>query len=61
MSNCNHRRYLHRLIDLVSSGKLGLASHLTQQEPLTDVLSTYEHFDERSEGWTKVGIIPGQA
>lgn len=58
MGNCNHRRYLHELIDLVQSGATGLAANLTQEEPLTDVIGAYESFDRREPGWVKVKLAP---
>lgn len=57
--NCNHRRYLRELVDLVASGQMRLAPHLTQHEPLTDVVAAYGHFDRREPGWLKVKVTPG--
>lgn len=58
MGNCNHRRYVHQLIDLVQSGAMGLAANLTQDEALTDVIGAYESFDRREPGWIKVKLSP---
>ncbi len=31
---------------------------LTQREPLTSVIETYEAFDKRESGWIKVKVEP---
>lgn len=56
MGNCNHRKYIPRLIDLVRSGVIDPTAVLTQQEPLTDVLEAYKAFDLRQPGWIKVAL-----
>lgn len=38
MGNCNHRRCLPGLIDLVASGRMGLAANLTQNEPMRSLI-----------------------
>jgi threonine dehydrogenase-like Zn-dependent dehydrogenase len=58
MGNCNHRRYVHALIDIVASGQMGLAANVTQTEPIADVIAAYEAFDRREPGWVKVKIEP---
>lgn len=54
--NCNHRRYLHELVDLVASEAFSLAPNLTQDEPFDAVIDAYEHFDQRASGWQKVKL-----
>lgn len=54
MGNCNHRKYLPELIDLVMSGDLNLKEHLTQSIDFSQIISAYESFDQRKDGWTKV-------
>jgi threonine dehydrogenase-like Zn-dependent dehydrogenase len=61
MGNCNHRRYLPHLIDMVASGRMGLAADVTQRQPLTDVLDAYATFDRREPGWVKVALQPAGA
>lgn len=56
--NCNHRRYLHHLVDLVASGAMTVAPNITQREALGDVISVYKEFDKRSQGWLKVKLDP---
>ncbi|HVX38126.1 MAG TPA: zinc-dependent alcohol dehydrogenase [Gemmatimonadaceae bacterium] len=56
--DCNHRRYLPRLVDLVASGAFDPAQVLTQREPITDAIAAYEAFDRREAGWIKVELEP---
>ncbi len=58
MGNCNHRKYLPRLIQMTASEQIKLDSILTQQEELVSALEAYEHFDQREEGWFKVKLEP---
>ena len=39
MGNCNHRKYIPRLIDLVRSGEVDPLEVLTQVEPMTDAIA----------------------
>ncbi|MFI6642441.1 alcohol dehydrogenase catalytic domain-containing protein [Streptomyces sp. NPDC050504] len=56
MGNCNHRRYIPRLVAMVASGALDLAPLITQWAVTADVIAAYENFDRREEGWTKVAL-----
>ena len=56
MGNCNHRRYLPHLIELVRTGALDPAEILTQVEPMTSVIEAYKAFDQRRPGWIKVKL-----
>jgi len=56
--NCNHRRYIPKLIGLVASGALDPTEILTQEEPVTEVIEAYEVFDQRRPGWIKVELLP---
>lgn len=58
MGNCNHRKYIPRLLDLVRSGAVDPAQVLTQVEPMTDVIQAYKQFDRRTPGWIKVMLEP---
>lgn len=58
MGNCNHRKYIPRLLELVRSGTVNPAEVLTQVEPMTDVLEAYRQFDRRTPGWVKVMLEP---
>jgi threonine dehydrogenase-like Zn-dependent dehydrogenase len=56
--NCNRRRYVPRLLDLVRTGAVDPATVLTQDEPVTSALDAYATFDRRESGWTKVVLDP---
>ena len=58
MGNCNHRRYIPELLDLVRTGAIQPSSLMTQLEELPSVLEAYETFDRRESGWTKVVLNP---
>jgi threonine dehydrogenase-like Zn-dependent dehydrogenase len=59
--NCNHRRYLPKLIDLVQSGAIDPSVNLSVEAPFTDVLDAYATFDRREPGWVKVALTTGIA
>lgn len=56
MGNCNHRRYLPELIEMVRMGGIDPTVILTQQDPLTSAIEAYKAFDRREAGWTKVEL-----
>ncbi len=58
MGNCNHRRYVPHLIELVRSGAIDPTEVLTEIEPLSEVIGAYEAFDRREPGWVKVELMP---
>jgi threonine dehydrogenase-like Zn-dependent dehydrogenase len=58
MGNCNHRRYIPRLLDMVRGGVIDPRQVLTQQEPLTSAIEAYKAFDTRQPGWVKVELAP---
>lgn len=58
MGNCNHRKYLPHLLDLVRTGAVDPLEILTQREPLANVLDAYRAFDTRQPGWIKVELKP---
>ncbi|HEY9600487.1 MAG TPA: zinc-dependent alcohol dehydrogenase [Allocoleopsis sp.] len=59
MGNCNHRKYIPELVDMVRNGTVDPAKVLTQIEPLMSVLDAYQAFDRRQSGWVKVELVPG--
>jgi threonine dehydrogenase-like Zn-dependent dehydrogenase len=61
MGNCNHRKYVPMLVELVRSGAVDPTAILTQREPLTSALDAYEAFDSRQPGWIKVDLEPRAA
>jgi threonine dehydrogenase-like Zn-dependent dehydrogenase len=58
MGNCNHRKYIPRLIDLVRTGEVDPTEILTHAGPLTGAIEAYKNFDKRAEGWIKVMVEP---
>jgi threonine dehydrogenase-like Zn-dependent dehydrogenase len=56
--NCNHRRYVPRLVELVRSGVVDPQTVLTQLEDVGGALDAYEAFDDRRPGWLKVELEP---
>jgi threonine dehydrogenase-like Zn-dependent dehydrogenase len=58
MGNCNHRRYIPDLVDMVRAGAIDPAEILTQREPLVSAIEAYRAFDERQPGWIKVMLEP---
>ncbi len=56
--NCNHRKYVPELVELVRSGAVRPSEVLTQVDDLTGAIDAYEAFDERREGWHKVALDP---
>jgi threonine dehydrogenase-like Zn-dependent dehydrogenase len=61
MGNCNHRKYLPHLIELVRTGAIDPTDILTQSGPLVSALEAYQHFDKREPGWIKVQLEPQSA
>jgi threonine dehydrogenase-like Zn-dependent dehydrogenase len=61
MGNCNHRKYVPDLIDLVRSGAFDPTAVITQREGLDSVIDAYKEFDLRQPGWLKVELIPSRA
>ncbi len=59
--NCNHRKYIPRLLDLIRAGLVDPLQVLTEIEPLTSAIDAYEAFDRREPGWIKVELQPGKA
>ncbi|WP_035279883.1 zinc-dependent alcohol dehydrogenase [Actinokineospora spheciospongiae] len=53
MGNCNHRRYLPELLDLVVSGVVDPTAFITRHEQPVDAVEAYRTFDRREEGWLK--------
>ncbi len=58
MGNCNHRRYLPDLVEMVRNGTLVPSEILSQTEPMTSAIEAYKAFDKRQPGWLKVKLEP---
>ncbi|HSU19144.1 MAG TPA: zinc-dependent alcohol dehydrogenase [Acidobacteriaceae bacterium] len=59
--NCNHRKYLPRLIELVRSGAMHPEQFFTQRVPVAAAIDAYRHFDQHEPGWLKVKLEPSMA
>ncbi len=57
--NCNHRRYVPRLLDLVRTGVVDPTTFITQHEPPRAAIEAYETFDRREDGWLKTVLDVG--
>lgn len=58
MGNCNHRKYIPKLIELVRIGAIDPSEILTQNQPLASAVEAYKSFDRREPGWVKVKLQP---
>lgn len=56
MGNCNHRKYIPRLVELTRAGVVDPSAPVTQMEELVDAVEAYEQFDSRRPGWLKVAL-----
>jgi threonine dehydrogenase-like Zn-dependent dehydrogenase len=61
MGNCNHRKYVPMLLDLIASGKVDPTRIISQKEPLKAGIDAYKAFDEHEPGWIKVKLEPAEA
>lgn len=59
MGNCNHRKYVPKLVELVRAGFLDPTDVLSQVEPLGSAIEAYDAFDRHEPGWIKVELLPG--
>src|ERR1700712_771647 len=59
MGNCNHRRYLSELIDLVLTGVVDPTAFISRQESPTSAIEAYRTFDKREDGWLKTVLDVG--
>ncbi len=58
MGNCNHRKYLPRLVELVGTGAVVPSAVISQVENIEDAVDAYRSFDKRETGWMKVELAP---
>ncbi|WP_052326650.1 hypothetical protein [Deinococcus peraridilitoris] len=59
MGNCNHRKYIPMLPDLIQQLTLDPTKPLSHVEQKSHALAAYKAFDERQSGGLKVGPVPG--
>lgn len=60
MGNCNHRKYIPHLLELVQSRIIDPQKIITRQESMMHALDAYKEFDQRKEGWIKVELKPAR-
>jgi threonine dehydrogenase-like Zn-dependent dehydrogenase len=60
MGNCNHRKYIPHLVELVRTGAVKPSEILSKVEPLSSAIEAYKAFDKREPGWLKVELLPGK-
>jgi threonine dehydrogenase-like Zn-dependent dehydrogenase len=58
MGNCHHRRYIPKLMQLVSGGAIRPEMVVTQEQPPVSALEAYRMFDEHKAGWMKIELMP---
>ena len=54
MGNCNHRRYIPELIELINSGSIDPSVVISQRVPFSSAIDAYKAFDSRETGWIRV-------
>lgn len=60
MGNCNHRKYIPKLLELVRTGVVDPTAILSHVEPMGSAIDAYRNFDLRKPGWVKVELEPAQ-
>lgn len=55
--NCNHRKYIPSLLEMVQGGMVSPQKMITQIGPMDSIIKAYKAFDERQPGWIKVEIL----
>ncbi|MBF5042410.1 glutathione-dependent formaldehyde dehydrogenase [Aggregicoccus sp. 17bor-14] len=58
MGNCNHRKYIPKLVELVRTGAVDPTAILSHVEPMGSAIDAYRNFDLRKPGWHKVELEP---
>jgi len=56
--NCNHRRYMPEMVELVRSGVIRPEQFLTQKAPIQSAIDAYRSFARHEPGWIKVKLEP---
>lgn len=56
--NCNHRKYIPDLLDLVVSGVADIKPLVTERAPLENAVEAFQSFDLREPHWLKVELQP---
>jgi threonine dehydrogenase-like Zn-dependent dehydrogenase len=58
MGNCNHRKYIPHLVELVRTGIVDPTRFISRAEPLHSAIDAFKAFDLREPGWLKVELLP---
>jgi len=58
LGNCNHRKYIPHLVELVRTGAVVPSAVISQVENIEDAVDAYRSFDRRASGWMKVELAP---
>ena len=58
MGNCNHRKYIPKLLEYVAAGVVEPTRLITQVEAMPTAIDAYKAFDLRQPGWIKVELVP---
>ncbi len=58
MGNCNHRKYIPMLMQIVSAGSVQPERIITQEQPMRSAIDAYRMFAEKKAGWLKVELRP---
>ena len=61
LGNCNHRKYIPKLVEMVRAGVIDPVKILTRVEPLTEAIAAYQAFDRREPGWLKIRLTLPEA
>jgi threonine dehydrogenase-like Zn-dependent dehydrogenase len=56
--NCNHRKYIPMLMQIVSAGSVKPERIITQAQPMRSVIDAYRMFADKKAGWMKVELRP---
>jgi threonine dehydrogenase-like Zn-dependent dehydrogenase len=56
MGNCPHKYYIPQLLQKVVAGLIDPRIILTHVKSFRDIVTAYDHFNKREEGWIKVAL-----
>jgi threonine dehydrogenase-like Zn-dependent dehydrogenase len=59
MGNCNHRKYIPMLMDMIAQGEIHPQDVITNAQTLDSAIEAYKAFDRQQQGWVKVELVAG--
>lgn len=59
LGNCNHRRYVPGLLNMVAAGTVDPTAFITRRAEPQSAIAAYETFDRREDGWLKTVLDVG--